>query len=84
MLKGKVIELDNGAAYCVIEEINYDEKKYILAAPTDFANDDMNIDELVVKQIIKVDDSLEIVDVENDDEAKRITQILITNAHKNA
>ena len=50
MLNDNIITLDNNISYYILQDMNYDGRKFILAAPADLANDTLNTEELVNKR----------------------------------
>ena len=82
MIKDKIIELINGVNYYILEEISYNNKKYVLAAECDLEKDEINQDKYIVMEI-KVDgNDLITADIEDEDLAKNITQKLIDEVRK--
>ena len=82
MLKGKIIELDNNVSYTVFEEMNYGSRKFVLLSLTDLEKEQMDDENLVIKEIIMKNDSLELVDIENDKEAEDICKAILAKANK--
>ena len=58
MVKDKIIELENGINYYVIEEIDHNDKKYVLAAMCDLEKEEVNEEDYIVMEI-KIEDDLD-------------------------
>ena len=78
MLKDKVIKLNNNQEYYILEELNYENRKYILAAMCKLDDDEMDTENLIVKEIEYNNDELIIVDIEDQKKVEFISKMLIT------
>lgn len=82
MEKDKIIELTNGINYYILEEVSYNNKKYVLAGECDLDKDAMNEDEYIVMEI-KVDGTdLITADIEDSEIAKNVTKMLLDKVRK--
>lgn len=76
MLKDKVVQSENGRQYYVLEEINYDNKKYALALECDMDNDLINKDNYIVMEVTMNGDDLFLKNINDDDLAKKVISLL--------
>ena len=78
MVKDKIIQTDNNHSYYILEELDYNDKKYVLAAEYDEEQDDAKEeDELHVMEIRIEDDSLVTKNIHDDNIARIVTEKLI-------
>ena len=80
MLKDKVIELDNKAGYYIFEEINYLNRKFVLASSCNLDKDEIS-DEFVIKEIIVEGDNIITKDVEDEAEFEAVSILLLDQAN---
>ena len=78
MLKDNIITLDNNVSYYILQDMNYNGRKYVLAAQADLEKDNLDTNELIVKEIVSEGDGLITADIKDQEEAERITKVLIT------
>ena len=74
-MKDKVIEIGNQDNIYVIEELDYQNKKYILGAKCDLEKDEVQKDELVLMEVSFKDGELEVKDVD-DEMAVTVTELI--------
>lgn len=77
MVKDKIIELENGINYYVIEEIDHNDKKYVLAAMCDLEKEEVNEEDYIVMEIKIEDDALVTKNIKDDNIARIVTEKLI-------
>ena len=77
MVKDKIIELENGINYYVIEEIDHNDKKYVLAAMCDLEKEEVNVEDYIVMEIKIEDDALVTKNIKDDNIARIVTEKLI-------
>lgn len=77
MVKDKIIELENGINYYVIEEIDHNDKKYVLAAMCDLEKEEVNEEDYIVMEIKIEDDALVTKNINDDNIARIVTEKLI-------
>lgn len=82
MIKDRIIELENGTNYYILDDITYMQKKYVLAAECDLKNDSVNEDKYIVMEIKINNNDLFIVNIEDDNIASIVTKLLIEKASK--
>lgn len=83
MIKDKIIELNNGINYYVLEEISYNNKKYILAAECELEKDELKEDNYIVAEIKVEGTDLVTTDIEDEELSQIITKMLIEKVRKN-
>ncbi len=74
-MKDKVIEIGNQDNIYVIEELDYQNKKYILGAKCDLEKDEVQKDELVLMEVSFKDGELVVKDVD-DEMAVTVTELI--------
>ena len=74
-MKDKVIEIGNQDNIYVIEELDYQNKKYILGAKCDLEKDELQKDELVLMEVSFKDGELVVKDVD-DEMAVTVTELI--------
>ena len=74
-MKDKVIEIGNQDNIYVIEELDYQNKKYILGAKCDLEKDEVETDELVLMEVSFKDGELVVKDVD-DEMAVTVTELI--------
>lgn len=83
MIKDKIIELNNGINYYILDEISYNNKKYILAAECDLEQDKLNEENYVVAEIKVEGTDLVTADIEDEEISQIVTKMLIEKVRKN-
>ena len=83
MIKNKIIELNDGINYYVLEEISRDNKKYILTVECDLENEDLNNDEFLVMEIKISGTDLIASPIDDDELSKLITKMLLDKVKNN-
>ena len=74
-MKDKVIEIGNQDNIYVIEELDYQNNKYILGAKCDLEKDEVQKDELVLMEVSFKDGELVVKDVD-DEMAVTVTELI--------
>lgn len=74
-MKDKVIEIGNQDNIYVVEELDYQNKKYILGAKCDLEKDEVQKDELVLMEVSFKDGELVVKDVD-DEMAVTVTELI--------
>jgi len=76
MYTGKVLDLDN-ISYIVLEEVNYAGKNIVLLSPVNTNTDQIDEENLAVKEIVNNELGLEIKSLENPLEIDTLTKLLL-------
>ena len=79
MVKDKIIQMDNGKCYYVLEDVEYNGKKYILSLECDLDKDAVNEEDYFVMELSMVDGELAIKRVEDDNVSKIVIAMLLNN-----
>ena len=82
MIKDRIIELENGTNYYILDDITDMQKKYVLAAECDLKNDSVNEDKYIVMEIKINNNDLFIVNIKDDNIASIVTKLLIEKVSK--
>lgn len=77
MIKDRIIELENGVNYYIIDDITYMQNKYILAAECNLENDTVKDEKYIVMEVKIKNNDLYIVNIEDDEISKIVTKLLI-------
>ena len=77
MVKDKVIQMDNGKNYYVLEEIEYNGKKYILTLECDLNMDTVDSDNYLIMELGMLDGELSISTIKDDNVAKVVMAMLL-------
>jgi hypothetical protein len=72
----KIIDLDN-ISYLVLEETKFGSRDIILAAVINEAQADIDTDNLLIKEVINKDGSLEIISLTDTDEINELSKLLL-------
>ena len=79
MVKDKIIQMDNGKCYYVLDDVEYNGKKYILSLECDLDKDAVNEEDYFVMELSMVDGELAIKRVEDDNISKIVIAMLLNN-----
>lgn len=83
MIKDKIVELENGVSYYVLDEIIYNNKKYILTIECDLKKDEINENDYFVMEL-KIDGNDIIFSPITDNKlAMDVTELLIKKVRSN-
>lgn len=77
MIKDRIIELENGTNYYVLDDIAYNESKFILASECNLEKDTIDKDKYIVLEIKINNNQLYISNIEDDNLAATITTLLL-------
>lgn len=82
MIKDKIVELENGTNYYILEDITYNNKKYVLCAMCDLKNDILESEDYVVMELEIKNSELFINNIEDDNIALEVSKLLIEKVRK--
>lgn len=82
-MKDRIVELDNGTQYYIVEELNDNGKKYVLLSQCDLKKDYISVDELEVKEAVMTDDGINIQNIRNENMLEELTVRLIAKYREN-
>jgi hypothetical protein len=83
MVKDKVIQMENGENYYILEEVEYNNRKYAFCLQCDLNEDKLNEDDYFVVEICLDDENISIKNIENDELAKTVSTLLLQKIQKN-
>ena len=83
MIKDKIIELIGGINYYILEELSYNNKKYILAVECDLEKDELNNEKYLVMEIKLKNNNLITSTIEDNNLAKTVTNMLLEKINNN-
>jgi len=83
MIRDKIIELDNGKSYYILEDISYNNKKYFLTVECDLSKDDIKEKDYLVMEVEVINDNLNIKNVKEQKTAIIITKMLLEKLNNN-
>ncbi len=82
-MKDKVISLNTGEEYYILEELEYNHKKFGLGLKCDLEHDTVNEDELELFEISINNDNLVILNVTDNELATVVTNKILEKIRKN-
>lgn len=80
-MKNKIYTLNNNKDYYIIEELDYENKKYVLAIQCNLKNDTINEDELDLFEVVKEDNNISLKEVS--DNPEKILGLLLKKYNEN-
>lgn len=83
MIKDKVIEMENGKSYYILDSIDYDNKMYALALECDLDKDEINEEDCFAMEIVIEDNDLSVKQILDDNVAQIVVGMLL-NKIKNS
>lgn len=85
MVRDKIFQMDNGRSYYVLEEIEYNGKKYLLSVECDIEKDELvNEEDYFVVELAYEDGELMIKKIEDEKLIEVVTILLLNKVHENA
>jgi len=82
MVKDKVIEMENGHNYYILEEVEYNNKKYVLSLECDLENDKIDKENYYVMEFSIVNNDIVVKNIEDDEVAKIVASMLFDKIKK--
>lgn len=76
-MKDKIIKLQSGEEYYILEELNYEDKKYVLGSQCDLEKDEINKEEFALFNVDIKDNNLVINNVDDKNLANIVTEKLV-------
>ena len=77
-MKGKIIELKDDSEYIVLEEIVYNDKKYIMASECNTKTEEIIEEDTMIVMEIELDrEDLSVADIYDDDLAETVSKLLL-------
>lgn len=76
-MKDKIINIGSGEQYYILEELNYEDQKYILGAQCDIEKDQINEEKLLLFNVSIKDNDLVINNVNDQNLAEIVTEKIL-------
>lgn len=80
MYKDQILTLDNGLEYLVINELDFNSRKFILGAMIDINNDLIDEENLFIKEVVSNNGSARVVSIEDDKELEAVSKLILNKA----
>lgn len=77
-MKDKLLNLENGKAVCVIDELNYKEKKYILTVECDTVNEEL-LNKYRIYEVLSDNSSVSLNSIIDRNILESVTHIFLDN-----
>ena len=84
MYKDQILTLDNGLEYLVINEFDYNNRRFILGAMIDTQNDLIDEEDLFVKEVINDNGEDRIITIEDPKVLDTVSKFILTKASMEA
>ena len=84
MYKDQILTLDNGLEYLVINEFDYNNRRFILGAMIDTQNDLIDEEDLFVKEVINDNGEDRIITIEDPRVLDTVSKFILTKASMEA
>ena len=75
--------MDNGKEYYILEEMQYNSKKYLLSIECDLDSDEIDEDNYHVMELTIENDNLKINQIKDNELALKVTNMLINKFRNN-
>ena len=82
-MKDKLLELATGENYYVLEEINYNNDKYVIGTIVDINNNKIQENELIIFKVVIKDDKLSLDDILDEKTARIISSLFLKKMNNN-
>lgn len=83
MIKDKVFQIEDGTSFYIIDDINYQNRKYALTLQCDLDKDEVNEDEYLVMEVTMNNGELHLKGIYDDELAAIVTKMLIDKVRSN-
>ena len=83
MIKDKVFQIEDGTSFYIIDDINYQNRKYALTLQCDLDKDEVNEDEYLVMEVTMDNGGLQLKGIYDDELAAIVTKMLIDKVRSN-
>ena len=82
-MKDKIIELNNGKNYYVLEDLTLDDKYYIYCSLVNVVNESVDENNFVIVEVRrKVDGSYSLIDIDDENDIFLITNLFLNKIKK--
>ena len=76
MYKDKIITLDNGIEYLIINQFDFDNRRFVVGTMVDTEKDLIDQENLLIKEIVTIDGEDHIVSIEDQKTLDTVTRFL--------
>ena len=76
MYKDKIITLDNGIEYLIINQFDFDGRRFVVGAMVDTEKDLIDKENLLIKEIVSIEGEDHIVTIEDQKTLETVTRFL--------
>lgn len=83
-MKGKILELNDGIEYYVLDELDYNNKKYVFTSPYNQKNETIDEENFLVVEIKINKDKLIVNDINDSNEALNISNMFLAKMAANS
>lgn len=83
-MKGKILELNDGIEYYVLDELDYNNKKYVFTSPYNQKNETIDEENFLVVEIKINKDKLIVNDINDSNEALNISNMFLEKMAANS
>lgn len=78
-MRNKIYELNDGRQYIVLLEEKIDERLFVILSECNYDRDEINTDELLLKEVFTNSDKIGFKNVDNNEATKILLQLLSRN-----
>lgn len=82
MIKDKIIELENGYSYYILNDITYNQKKYVLATLCNMEKDEIDEENYIILELNVNNNDLYLTHINDDNIANIVTKLLLEKTKK--
>lgn len=77
MYKDSIVTLDNGLEIYILEEMEFAGRRFVIGSQVDTANDNIDEENLIFKEVIVEDGADKFVTIEKPEEADSFLQLIL-------
>lgn len=83
MIKDKIIQMDNGKSYYILDDVEYNGSKYVISLECDLEKDKVNENDYFVMKIDMDNNDLSVKIIDDDSIAKVVVAMLLNKLKNN-
>ncbi|MBR6073197.1 MAG: hypothetical protein IKP76_02615 [Bacilli bacterium] len=77
MYKDSIVTLDNGFEMYILDDMEFASRRFILGSPVDTAKDEINEEELVLKEVVQEDGTDKFISIDKPEEADSFLKLML-------
>ena len=77
-MEDTIITLENGINYYIIDDLDYQGRKFVIGSIVYLDTDELQDDNFLVKEVVKDGDDYSVVSIEDQNLAAEVTRLLIS------